>query len=191
MGICKSCGRGTLEPRLNSSPFLIVKESTTANEREAETIFLQTGKNKWGYDEHTSSYYLNKEMGKVGLQLNAMSYTALYLHEPSTSKKTKEAKELAQGCKDYSVQQVIEVAKGKKLILLMGAEAIRTFTGYPATDVYGLLCKSELLPDVPVIVPAPNPDKLMLSPIGELRNSLRVFAEQVAIYKQFSTILGG
>lgn len=188
MGICTSCGMGTMEPKAFSSPFLIIKESVTKNEIDSGIMFVMSGKNKWGHEEHTTSYYLNKEMGMVGLQLNTMNLSSLYMHLPSRSKKNKEAKEQFQGCMDYSIQQVVKLAEGKKVVMLMGAELIRTFTGYPASEVYGLICKSDLLPNVPVIVPAPNPDKLMAVPIGELRNSLKIFAEQIQIYKEYAKV---
>ena len=70
----------------------------------------------------------------------------------------------------------------------MGAEIVKTFTGYNCTDVYGLTVQSDLLPSVPVIVPAPNPDKIMNQPIGELRNVLKVFAEQIKIYNEYSKV---
>ena len=189
MGICTSCGRGTLEPKLTSKPFLVVKEIVTDKEVESGIVFTMDGVNKWGYPEHTTSYYLAKEMAMVGIQLNTLSLTNLYMHEPNKGKKSKEGKALSQGCLDYSISQVVKAAEGKKIVLLMGAEVIRTFTGYPASDVYGLICKSELLPDVPVVIPCPNSDKIMTQPIGEMRNSLKVFAEQIRIYNEYIKIM--
>lgn len=189
MGICTSCGRGTLEAKRTSKSFLIVKEMVTDNEIKSNTVFVDNMQNKWGYPEKTTSYYLAKELGLVGVQMNTLCLTNLYMHVPDKGKRTKEAKESAQACLDYSISQIVEEAKGKKIVLLMGAEVIRTFTGYPASSVYGLKCKSEFLPDVPVIIPAPNPDKLMLQPIGELRNALRVFAEEIKIYNEYSKIM--
>lgn len=186
MGICISCGKGTLEPKITSKPYLIIKEQVTDKELASDTVFVQSWMNKYKYEEHTTSYYLNKELGMVGLQLSIMNLTNLYMHELPKGGRSKEGKELVQACTDYSIEQVQELAKGKKVVLLMGAGVIRTFTGYPATDVYGLVCKSDLLPDVPVCVPAPNADKIMSSPIGELRNALKVFAEQIKIYEAYS-----
>lgn len=188
MGVCTSCGRGTLETRITSKPFLVIKEMVTEAEIKAEQVFVEGSVNKWGYQEHTTSYYLAKEMALVGIQMNTLCLSNLYMHEPNKGKKSKEAKELSQGCLDYSISQIVKLAEGKKIILIMGAEAIRTFTGYPASDVYGLLCKSDLLPNVPVIIPAPNSDKLMSMPIGEMRNSLKVFAEQIRIYKEYEKV---
>ena len=191
MGICSSCGKGTLEPRLASKPFLVLKETVTKAEIASDTVFVQEAKNKYNHEEHTTSYYFNRELGAVGLQLAVLNQACFYMHEPHVSRKSDADKIVSQGCIDYSIQQVVKLAQGKKVILMMGAETIRTFIGLPASDVYGLVCKSDLLPDVPVIVPCPNSDKLMMMPIGETRNALRVFAEQVRAYQQYSTILGG
>ena len=188
MNICPSCQKGTLSPILKSSPFLIIKERVTQNEIMSKEVFVQQGLNKYGHDDHTTSYYLNLELGKVGLQLPTLNLTNFYLHIPPKVGRGKEEQAKLQGCTDYSISELIKVAGGMKIILLCGAEVVKTLTGYNTSDVYGLLCKSEYLPDVPVIVPAPNPDKLMNSPIGEMRNSLKVFAQQIRIYKEYKEI---
>lgn len=104
------------------------------------------------------------------------------------SRKTKEDKEVAQKCLDWSISEVIRVAKDKKIILMMGAEVVRTFIRYGVSEVSGLICKSDLLPKVPTIIPAPNPDKIMNQPIGEMRNALKVFAQQIKIYEEYQKI---
>jgi len=190
MNICPSCGKGIIQPKITSSPFMLVKEGITGNELDSGTVFVQKGKNKWGYDENTNSYYLNRELGLVGLQLSMFSLSCLFMHQIPKGGRTKEGKDLVRGCIDYSIANLVEMAKDKKIILLMGADLVKTFTGYNSSDVYGLVCKSELLPNVPVIVPAPNPDKLMNSPIGEMRVALKVLSEQIKIYKQYSSIGG-
>lgn len=188
MPICSSCQKGTLSPILRSDKFLLIKETVTQNELESDTVFVQNGANKWGKEGHTSSFYLAKEMGLVGLQFQAFSLANLYMHVPPKGGRTKESKAVSLGCTEYSVRELVKVAKDMKIILLMGAETIKTFTGYNASDVYGLTCKSDLLPNVPIIIPAPNSDKLMSQPIGELRNSLKVLAEQMRAYKQYSSM---
>ncbi len=188
MGICTSCGRGTLEPKITSKPFLVIKEMVTDAEIKADAVFVEGSQNKWGYQEHTTNYYLAKEMAMAGIQMNTLCLTNLYMHVPNKGKRTKEAKESAQGCLDYSISEIVKLAEGKKVILLMGAEAIRTFTGYPASDVYGLVCTSDYFSKETIIIPAPNSDKLMMMPVGELRNALKVFAEQISIYKRYSEV---
>lgn len=183
--ICTSCGKGCLSPKVTSSPVLVVKQEITQNEIKFDTVFVQSGKNKYGHDEHTTSYYLAKEMGMVGLQFNVFSLTNLYLHIPPKGGRKKEDRDIVQRCIDFSISELQKVAKDKKIIFMMGAETIKLFTGYNASSVYGLICKSDLLPDVPVIIPAPNSDKLMNQPIGELRNALGVLSEKIKIYKQY------
>ena len=188
MALCPHCNKKALDPILKSKPYMIIKESFTDNEMEQGNLFTLSGKNKNGYPENTTSYYLMKELGLVGLNLQIMSLSALWLHNPPTGKKTKEARESFQKCFDYSVGEVIKVAKGKKIVLLMGAEIVRTFTGYGVSEVSGLVCKSDLLPDAHIVIPAPNPDKLMSQPIGELRLAVKTFAEQIKIAEQYNKI---
>lgn len=188
MALCPTCGKKFLDPILRSKPYLIVKESYTNNEYEQDTLFALSGKNKYGYAENTTSYYLMKELGIAGLSMQIMSLSALWLHTPPRAGKTKEGKVEFQKCLDWSISEVIRVAKDKKIVLLMGAEVVRTFIGKGVSDVSSLICKSDLLPSVPVIIPAPNPDNIMKQPIGELRLALKVFAEQVKIYEAYSNI---
>ena len=188
MNICTSCQKGVLSPIIKSSPFMIIKERVTQSELISKEVFVQYGLNKYGHDDLTTSYYLNLELGKVGLQLSTMNLTNFYMHIPPKVGGSKEEQAMLQGCTDYSISELIKVASGMKIILLCGAEVVKTFTGYNTSDIYGLLCRSDLLPNVPVIVPAPNPDKLMNSPIGEMRNSLKVFAKQIGIYKEYKEI---
>lgn len=183
--ICKSCGRGGLEPIIRSRPFLIVKESVTENELTQGQLFALSSPNRYGTVTNSNAYYLAKELGMVGLNLQTMSLSALFLHKLPEAKRSKADKEVLSKCCDHSIADVIRIARDMNVVMLMGAEVVRTFTGYGVSDVSGLICKSELLPTVPVIVPAPNPDKLMSQPIGELRNALKVFAEQIEIFEQY------
>ena len=185
---CSSCGKGVLFPIIRSKPYMIIKESVTGNEIQSGQVFTQTGKNKYQHEENTTSYYLAKEMGKVGLQFSAFSLANLYMHTPPKTGRTKESKAISQGCTQFSIDELVKVAKNMKIIFLMGAEVVKTFTGYNTSDVYGLVCKSDLLPNVPIIIPAPNSDKLMSQPIGELRNALKVLAEEIKVYEQYSKI---
>lgn len=182
---CSSCGKGVLLPVIKSKPYMIIKEMVTGNEIETGHPFVQSGKNQYNHEENTASYYLAKEMGKVGLQFSAFSLTNLYMHVPPKSGRTKESKATAQGCTQFSIDELVKVAKDMKIIFMMGAETVKTFTGYNTSDVYGLTCKSDLLPNVPIIIPAPNSDKIMSQPIGELRNALKVLADEIKAYEQY------
>lgn len=189
MAICPNCGKKSLSPILRSKPFLIVKESFTNNEFEQDLLFTLSGKNKYGYDENTTSYYLMKELGMAGVSMQTISLSALWLHTPPKVKKTtKEGREQFQKCLDWSISEVVKIAQGKKIVMLMGAEVVKTFIMKSVSDVAGLVCKSDLLPSVNVIIPAPNPDNIMKQPIGELRFSIKSFAEQIKIHEEYTRI---
>lgn len=188
MPICPSCGRGVISPRITNSPFIIIKEGITQNEMDSKTVFVLSGTNQYGQDEHTTSYYLNREMGRVGLQLSSFSQACLYLHHLPKAGRTKEGKDLVQGCIDYSLEELVRIAGNKKIAFIGGAGLVKTITGHNASDVYGLTCKSDLLPNVPCIIPFPNSDKLMNQPIGELRFALQTLAREIKIYKQYEGV---
>lgn len=190
MGICTACQHGTLEPILTNKPILIIKESASEADYENEQVFSFTGKNKYGKQENTASYYLQREFGNVGLQFTSYPMTALWLHRQMKTK-NREQREVLGRCLDHSMSEVIKVARNKKLVLMMGASLINMFTGYNATDVYGLKVKSDFLPDAAVIIPAPNPDKIMAQPIGEMRNALKVFAGEVRALESYMKMSGG
>lgn len=187
--ICPSCQKGCVSPKLSNKPYLIVKQDVTQMEADTGSIFVQKGKNKWGYEHNTTAYYLNRELGNFGLQLSQFTLASLYMHQLPKSKKTKEDKAVLQGCIDFSIQEVVKLAQGKKIIFLLGSETVKVFTGYSASEVYGLnVAPSEYFPEVPVIIPAPNSDKLMNIPIGEMRIALKSLAENIKTYEAYSKV---
>lgn len=188
MALCPSCGKKSIDPIIKSKPYLIIKESLTQNEYVQSLPFTLSGKNKYNRDENTTSYYLMKELGLVGVNMQVLSLGALWMHTPPKAGKTKEGKATFQKCLEWSISEVIRLAEGKATILMMGAEVVRTFIGHSVSEVQGLVCKSDLLSPKTVIIPAPNPDNIMKVPIGEMRNSLKMFAEQIKIYEEYSRI---
>lgn len=188
--VCRSCNVETLSPIVRKSPFWIIKDSCTQNEVQLSTLFILSGKNKNGYSQNTTSYYLMKELGMVGLGLGSFSLSALWLHVPSKSKRTKEERSVLESCFNHSLSFNISLLKEHqaKVVLLAGPESTRAFTGFSVKDVGGLVCKSDLVPEVPVFIPCPDPDKIMSYPIGELRNSLKTLAHQIRIYKEYTNI---
>lgn len=187
--ICPNCGKKALEPILRSSPYMIIKESATEHEMNVGELFIQSYVNKNGYDESTSSFYLRKELGNVGVNWQTLSFASFWSHKPPKAGRTKESREEFQKCVDWTIQQTIEACKDKKVIMMMGAGLVRTFTGYGISSVYGLTVTSDLLPTVPIIVPAPNPDNIMKVPIGEMRNALQTFAYEIKAYESYRKVV--
>ena len=108
---------------------------------------------------------LRKEMQLVGLDLNYdFRMTWLNLHEPGKN----------ENCYKVGRDIVLDEAKGKQAIILVGAEPVEEFTGYSASDVYGLQVESPTF-SAPVTFVIPKPEGVFVrgSGIGELRLSIQ------------------
>jgi hypothetical protein len=162
---------------------MLVKENITEVEL-TYGLFHPEYTNKNGYQEKTASYYLGRELGLAGLNIGTFNFACLYMHQPRKYGRTKEEMQKHLECEQSSVANLIKVAKDMKIIFMMGAGLVRTFTGYNSSEVYGLTVKSDLLPGV-VIIPAPNSDKIMNQPIGELKLAIKRLSEEIKVYKQY------
>ncbi len=125
------------------------------------------GKEKTPFDGN-STRILYAEMGKVGLDLNSCRKTNYWLHAPNKNKQ----------CRKFMEQQLCKEAKGKKGILLMGAEPVNFFTArkYGVKEVTSLRIESEASFSAPVIMASVNPGEASRKGIGELRLALKRFA---------------
>ena len=115
----------------------------------------------------SSGKVLRTEMANVGIDYNRCRVTNLWLHEPNDN----------ENCFQVGYEQVLEEAKGRKAILLMGALVVETFTEYKVSDVSGLQVDSAIL-SCPIIYAMVNPS-IALQPnrgIGEIRNGLKKFS---------------
>lgn len=118
----------------------------------------------------TAGYVFRKELSKVGIDLNSFRCMNLWLHEPNDN----------ENCYQVGYELVLEEAKGRQAILLVGSDVVTTFTGYKVMDVAGLQVESALL-SAPIIYAMPNP-ALALQPgrgIGEVRLSIKKFASRL------------
>jgi hypothetical protein len=108
---------------------------------------------------------LRKELQKVGLDLNYdFRMTWLYLHEPGKN----------EGCYKVGREIVLDEAKGKQAVVLVGAEPVEEFTRLSASDVYGLQVESPTF-SAPITFVIPKPEGVFVrgSGIGELRLSVQ------------------
>lgn len=188
MSLCPNCQKKVSESLVKSKPYLVVKEALTQNEVEQGMPFTLTGKNKYGRDENTNAYYLAKEMATFGINFQQLSFTALWMHTPPKVGRDRASKEEYQKCLDWSISRVIDLAQSKRIVLLMGAEVVRTFTGYSVTEISGLVGRSDLFPVTTNVIACPNIDNMMKQPIGEMRLALKTFAEQIKIYEEYSKV---
>ena len=108
---------------------------------------------------------LRKELQKVGLDLNYdFRMTWLWLHEPGKKEE----------CYKVGRDIVLDEAKGKQAVILVGVEPVEEFTGLSASNVYGLQVESPTF-SAPVVFILPKPEGVFVrgSGIGELRLSIQ------------------
>ena len=178
--ICSSCGKGCQSFPTRPSNVLLVRDSLW----EDEITYKAFWEGKLGK-------YVFQEFGVAGLNLKSLATTALWTHIPPKSKKTKEERLRYKGCLDWSVAKIVELAKGKMVVCLMGVQVNKIFTKYNISDVYGLSLKSDLLPNVPVVLPMPDPKNLLNVPIGEMRLAIKRLKENLEAYEQYKNLNAG
>lgn len=112
---------------------------------------------------------LKQELGRVGIDLRMCRKTNLWIHPAN--------KELK--CFQYGMDAAIKEAKGRKAILLLGAEPVKVFCGVSVSTVNGLVVKSSYL-SAPLIVAMYNPASVFQrgGVIGEVRLALEKFANK-------------
>lgn len=115
-------------------------------------------------DKVTGLDVLRKELAKVGMELSEFRQAFLWLHEPGKN----------TNCYTAGRDLVLEEAKGKEAIILVGSEASEEFCGYGAGDVAGLQVESVVL-SAPIVFVIPKPEGVFVrgAGIGELRLSIQ------------------
>ena len=110
---------------------------------------------------------LRTELGKTGIQPEGISMVTLWQHGADH-----------ENCDiEWHIQKVMPLLMQANLILMLGKEVIETFTGYAVGDVSGTIIKSKILKKA-TIVAGPGIATIGKTPIGELRLSLSLFAEE-------------
>ncbi len=152
---CPICQARLVIPRGNSD-LLIVGSSPDEEDIRKGYPFSSTPY------QTTAGKILRKELEMVGLSINDFRVTCLWLHEPNKS----------EDCWKYGYDTVLSEAKGKKAILLIGADAVDTFTGYKVSEVSGLQVDSSVL-SAKLIMAMVSPGLAMSRSVGEVRHGIR------------------
>jgi len=154
---CPICNTNLVQPvgDPNSEILLVGSHPGEIELKELEVFAGWTGKN------------FRRELALAGLDFYQCRSTNLWLHEISKNEQ----------CFNFGLEQVIKEAIGKKLILLMGAETVSTFTRYKVSDVCGLWVDSSYF-SVPVMCMF-NPAQLTHGGIGEIRLALKKLVLEV------------
>lgn len=115
---CPSCGEPSVPPCGNpKSKVLIIGEMPGREELEQGRIFVGP-----------AGIVFKKELNRLGLDLKDFRLCNVWLHEPTKD----------ENCLKAGKDIVLEEAKKKKAILLVGSEAVSTFTEYSVSKVCGL-----------------------------------------------------
>jgi len=150
VSLCPSCGEDAVAPqgRKNAKYLLVFsKPYPMAAVRSYK-------------DKVTGLDVLRKELAKVGLDLSEFRQAFLWQHEPGKN----------TNCYTAGRDMVLEEAKGKEAVILVGSEASEEFCGYGAGDVAGLQVESAVL-SAPLVFVLPKPEGVFVrgAGIGELR----------------------
>jgi len=116
----------------------------------------------------SSGVILRQELGYLGIDLNSTRRCNLWIHTPNKNK----------SCLEYGINLCVQNAKNKQIILLLGSEPVKLFTGEKVTDVNGLQIQSTYF-SAPIIMACVHPSSIFSSPVGELRFGLKNFANKV------------
>jgi uracil-DNA glycosylase family 4 len=113
---------------------------------------------------------LRAELARVGIQYSTCRVTNLWQHAIS-----KEAGEL-----DYHIGLLMKELNKVKHVLFMGSECAKTLFHLSVLETAGLKVKATWLPaNIKTAMLAPNPAIVLHDTVGELRLSLKRFAEAV------------
>lgn len=111
---------------------------------------------------------LKQELAFLGIDLNSLRRCNLWIHVPN-----KKAE-----CKEHSQKLSIQETKGKQIVLLIGSDVVKFFTGEKISEVNGLQVQSDLT-SAPVIMACVNPSAVFKNGVGELRFALREFVNKI------------
>jgi hypothetical protein len=158
---CPSCGDPICQS-IGESDLLIVGDSPSKIDMKHGRVFglhpvmMTPGK------------ILMKELERAGMSLADFRLTNLWLHEPTKN----------ENCWQAGYDHVLDEAKGKKAILLIGSDTVEAFTGYKVSDVSGLQVDSSVL-SAPIIYASVNPALAMHRSLGEVRHAIEKFVARL------------
>lgn len=159
---CPSCAGKVCPPHGYSTDVLIIGEFPGKLEMQQGRPFASKPY------VPSAGKILRKEMSLLGVDLLQLRLCNLWLHEPNGN----------DNCFKASLDVVLEEAKGKKAILLVGSESVEFFTGYKVSDVTGMQVDSPMLSS-PIIYAVLNPASAFHRTLGEVRFGITQFVKRL------------
>jgi hypothetical protein len=134
--VCPICGvEGLLASGSKSAKLLIIADKPDDESMEAGRPFAGA-----------SGKVLRHELSLVGMDLLEFRLMNLWIHEPNNN----------PDCFKVGYDLVLDEAKKKKFIILMGSETVKTFTQLDVSDTSGLQVDSSIL-SCPIVYAIVNP----------------------------------
>ena len=155
---CPSCSEMICSP-IGSSEFLLIVYGAPTREDMLRGIPFSTNPNYMGEGK-----IMRKELERAGASLSEFRVTSLWMHEPSKN----------ESCWQAGYDHVLDEAKGKQAILLVGSDAVEAFTEYKVSDVTGLQVDSAVL-SAPIIYAMVSPGLALSRSLGEVRFGIEKF----------------
>lgn len=112
---------------------------------------------------------LRQEFAQHGIDLGDFRMTNLWIHPTNDNEE----------CLKYSISLLKDEAKGKKAVLLVGAEVVNQFTDYSVSDVTGLVIESAFFKKADVVMAMYNPAIVFHKTVGEVRLAVKRFSEEI------------
>lgn len=159
---CPSCGEIICPPSGKSQDLLIIGEFPGRLEMQVGMPFASSPMFM------TAGRIFRKELEKLGVSFSQFRCVNIWLHEPNNNKT----------CWQAGYDHVLDEAKGKKAILLVGSDTLETFTKYKVSDVNGLEVDSHIL-SAPIIYAMINPASALHRSVGEVRFGLGQFVKRM------------
>jgi uracil-DNA glycosylase family 4 len=111
---------------------------------------------------------LSDELRRCSVDMKRLRITNLWQHPKNEN----------AGCLVHWGKAAIAEAKGKKAILLIGAETVKYFCGCSVEAYNGLLVKSDYL-SVPIVMACIQPVNVFKGGLGEFRLSVEKFSYRI------------
>lgn len=149
---CPSCAERICPPTGRSTDILVIGEMPEPLDMQKgipfsiSPTFMTVGK------------VFRKELEKAGLSFSDFRVMNVWLHQSNNN----------ENCFQAGYNLILEEAKGKKAILLIGSGVVDIFTEYKVSDVSGLLVDSAVL-SCPNIMAMVNPSVALSRGVGEVR----------------------
>jgi uracil-DNA glycosylase len=159
---CPVCASPCCLPSGHSKDLLIISEFPGKLEIETGIPFSTH------HRYITAGKVFREELKRVGMSLNDFRVANIWIHEPNKS----------EDCWKVGYDMVLDEAKGKKAILLVGSDTVETFTNYKVSDVSGLQVDSSIL-SAPIIYATVNPALALHRAHGEVRIGIEKFVKRL------------